>query len=146
MKKAYLIIIVMLSINSFSQTIMSAAGVEPDNVCKPGAIYFLMEKKAKPIESMDSIKTNINRIIMFAQQNPDFEAKVSIQFSVNCKGEIGGGFHVVKKSGNEDLDNELIAFFKTIKFWTPGKIKKKEVDSWYMWRVEIKNGIIILNN
>lgn len=146
MKKTSLIVLFLLSLNSFGQMIMSADGVNPENVCKPGEVYFLMEKKAKPIESMDSIKVKINREVKFAEQNPTFESNISIQFAVNCKGEVGGGFHIVKKSGNENLDNELIEFFKTIKLWNPGKIKKKDVDSWYMWRIEIKNGTITLNN
>ncbi len=61
--------------------------------------------------------------------------------------KIGGGFHVVTKSGNEDLDNELIKFFKTVKNWKAGrKNKKKTVDSWYMWRLEIKNSYINILN
>jgi hypothetical protein len=140
-----LVIIFMINLNSFGQMIMSAEGVNPDNVCKPNEVYFLMENRARPTESIDSIEIRLNNIIKNAKENPSFEAKPAIQFAVNCNGEIGGGFHVVTKSGNDKLDQELIEFFKTIKLWKAGKIKKKTVDSWYMWRLEIKNGYIDIN-
>jgi hypothetical protein len=136
----------MISINSFGQMVMSAQGMNPDNVCKPNKVYFLMESKARPKESIDSIQIKLNEIVKFAKENPSFESKSSIQFAVNCNGEIVGGFHVVTKSGNETLDNDLLTFFKTIKNWQAGKIKKKTVDSWYMWRLEIKNGYITILN
>ena len=49
------------------------------------------------------------------QKNPSFEGKPAIQFAVNCKGEIDGGFHVVTKSGNDELDKELMEFLKLSK-------------------------------
>ncbi len=148
MKRLYeLSILCIISVQSFGQMIMSAEGVNPDNVCNPNNVYFLMERKAKPIEPIDSIENKLNEVVSFAKNNPSFEGKSSIQFAVNCNGEIGGGFHVVTKSGNDDLDNEFIEFFKTVKDWKAGKKnKKKTVDSWYMWRLEIKNGYIDILN
>ena len=125
---------------------MTAEGIYPENVCKPKTVYFLMENRARPIEPIDSIQIQLNETVKFAKENPSFESKPSIQFAVNCKGEVGGGFHVVTKSGNEELDNELINFFKTITNWKAGKIRKKTVDSWYMWRLEIQNGYITILN
>jgi hypothetical protein len=147
MKKLFqLAIPFLISIQSFGQMIMTAQGVNPENICSSNAVYFLMENKARPIESIDSIQTRLNEAVKFAKENPSFDSKSSIQFAVNCKGEVGGGFHVVTKSGNDSLDNELIEFFKSIKDWKAGKIKRKTVDSWYMWRVEIKNGYITILN
>jgi len=148
MKKIfYLAFFLLLGISSFGQMIMSAEGIYPENVCKPNTVYFLMSNKARPIESIDTIEIRLNNVVKFAKENPDFEAKPAIQLAINCKGEIGGGFHVVTKSGNEELDKELIEFFKTIKDWKAGKKnKRKTVDSWYMWRLEIKNGEIDILN
>jgi hypothetical protein len=145
-KLIYLTIISLISIQSFGQMIMSAVGVNPENVCKPNTVYFLTENRAKPIDSIDSIETILNSTVKFAKENPKFEAKSAIQFAVNCKGQIGGGFHVVTKSGNDSFDQDLIEFFKTIQNWQAGKIRKKTVDSWYMWRLEIKNGFISILN
>lgn len=145
-KLLQLTILSLICFQSFGQMVMTAEGVNPENICKPNTVYFLMENKARPIEPIDSIQIKLNEAVKFAKENPSFESKSSIQFAVNCNGEIGGGFHVVTKSGNEDLDNELINFFKTIKDWKAGKIKKKSVDSWYMWRLEIKNGNITILN
>jgi hypothetical protein len=147
MKKLFSVMLFCcIGFQSFGQMVMSAEGINPDNVCKPNTVYFLMEKRARPLESIDSIELKLNKTVLFVKQNPNFEAKPAIQFAVNCNGEIGGGFHVVTKSGNDVLDNELIEFFKTIKTWKAGMIKKKTIDSWYMWRLEIKNGYIDITN
>lgn len=147
MKKLfYLTIISLISVQSFGQMIMSASGVNPENVCKPNTVYFLTENRAKPIELYDSIEFKLNATVKFAKENPSFEGKPAIQFAVNCQGQVGGGFHVVTKSGNDNFDRDLIEFFKTIKNWQAGKIRKKTVDSWYMWRLEIKNGHITILN
>jgi len=54
---------------------------------------------------------------------------------------------MVIESDNEKLDEELLNFFKTIVDWKAGKKnKKKTVDSWYMWRMEIKDGYIDILN
>jgi hypothetical protein len=145
-KIIYLAFISLLSIQSFGQMIMSASGVNPENVCKPNTVYFLSENRAKPLEPMDSIEVSLNSEIKFAIENPTFNGNAAIQFAVNCQGQVGGGFHMVTKSGNDILDNKLIDFFKTIKKWQAGKIRKKTVDSWYMWRLEIKNGHITILN
>ena len=136
----------LFSIQSFGQMIMNASGVNPENVCKPNTVYFLTENRAKPLEPIDSIEAKLNAAIKSAIENPTFEGKAAIQFAVNCQGQVGGGFHVVTKSGDDTLDNKLIDFFKTVKNWQAGKIRKKTVDSWYMWRLEIKNGHITILN
>lgn len=139
--------LLMFSISSFGQMIMSAEGVRPDNACNPDNVYFLMENRARPVESIDSIEFKLNQTITFAKNNPDFTGTCAIQFVVNCNGQVGGGFHVVTKSGNDKLDSDLIDFFKTVENWKAGKKnKKKTVDSWYMWRLEIKNGFIDIQN
>ena len=141
------LIFLVTGISSFGQMIMSAEGVKPDNACNPNSVYFLMQRRARPVEPVDSIEIKLNKQITFAKDNPDFTGNCAIQFVVNCKGEVGGGFHVVTKSGNDKLDSDLIDFFKTIKDWKAGKKnKKKTVDSWYMWRLEIKNGWIDIQN
>ncbi len=140
-------ILIITSFPSLGQLIMSAEGIYPDNVCNPGNVFFLIERRAKPVESIATIEVNLNNTITFAKDNPSFTGECAIQFAVNCNGEVGGGFHVVTKSGNETLDSDLIAFFKTIEDWKPGKKnKKKTVDSWYMWRMKITDGMIEIQN
>jgi uncharacterized protein YabE (DUF348 family) len=148
MKKIiYLSILLLFGIHSFGQMVMSVEGIQPENVCNPNAVFFLMSNKAKPVEPIDSIEVKLNNAIKFVKENTEFEAKPAVQLAINCNGEIGGGFHIVTKSGNEELDKELMEFFKTIKEWKAGKKnKRKTVDSWYMWRLEIKEGYIEILN
>jgi hypothetical protein len=126
--------------------ILSAQGITPENICKANKVYFLMENKPRPLQPIDSIESRLNQAIKFVSKNPTFEGKPAIQLAVNCKGEAGGGLHVVTRSGNEILDNELIDFFKTVEGWKAGMVRKKAVDSWYMWHLEIKNGHINITN
>lgn len=134
-----------LGVTSFGQMIMSAEGVTPENACNPDEVYFLMERRAHPVEAITSIQERLNETISFAKDNPEFTGTCAIQLVVNCRGEVGGGFHVVTKSGDDRLDTELIGFFKTIREWNAGmKNKKSAVDSWYMWRLEIKDGSITI--
>ena len=143
----HLVIVLCFTSDSASaQMIMSAAGVTPENVCNANTVYFLMENKPRPLQSIDSIESRINHAIKFVKENPTFEARPAIQLAVNCKGEAGGGFHVVTRSGNDALDNELMEFFKTVKRWKAGMARKKAVDSWYMWQLEIKDGHIDIAN
>jgi|GEM_PF-1337995 len=150
--KTTTIIFLFLFINySFSQMLMSPEGITAENACQPNSIYFLTglnkEKKAQPIEAIQSIQNQLNKNVAFAKENPNYEGEISIQFAVNCKGEVGGGFHVVKGTGNDEFDDELIEFFKTVDKWSPGmRKKKKPVDSWYMWRLAIKDGHIKIKN
>ena len=141
-KFLHVIVLLLISNYSFGQMIMNAVGISPENACNPASVYFLMENRARPIENKDSIEVNLNSYVKFAKENPTFSGNPSIQFVVNCRGEIGGGFHVVTSSGNDNLDQELVAFFQTVKEWQAGKIRKKTVDSWYMWRLEVKTGYI----
>ena len=142
-----LIVFLLISTQSIAQLILQAEGIKPENVCNPNSVYFLMERKARPVESIDSIELKLNKVVTFVSENKRFNAKPSIQCAINCKGELGGGFHMVIESDNEKLDEELLNFFKTIVEWKAGKKnKKKTVDSWYMWRMEIKDGYIDILN
>ena len=143
-RSATLLMMCFLSTQSLAQFVIKAEGIKPDNACQPEAIYFLAENKAKPKEKIDSIESKLNRTVTFVKQNPTFNGKPSIQFVVNCRGELGGGFHVVTKSGNETLDHALLDFFKSINKWEAGLLEKKPVDSWYMWKLEIRNGRMVI--
>ena len=142
MKKSLLIsLFIAFGFQLYGQMIMSAEGVTPDNACKPDAIYFLFERKARPIEPKDSIEIRLNEIISPIDES--LKAEFSIQCVINCQGELGGGFHTVNSSGDKTIDKNVTEFLMTITEWKPGrKNKKKTVDSWYMWRFEISDGYI----
>jgi hypothetical protein len=60
-----LTILLMVSVNSFGQMVMSAEGVHPDNACKPNEVYFLIENKARPVESIDYIQIRLKETVKF---------------------------------------------------------------------------------
>jgi acetylornithine deacetylase/succinyl-diaminopimelate desuccinylase-like protein len=123
---------------------MSAEGITPDNACKPATVYFMMRGKGKPQESLEAIEAKLNEQVSYAKDNPKFKAKPAVQFVVNCRGELGGAFHMVTESGSQELDAALIAFFKTLTVWKPASISGAPVDSWYMWRLSVKGGRIAI--
>jgi len=132
-------------LSAVGQIIVGAEGVHPENACAPGSIYYLPANSAKPLERIDSIEERLNKIVSL-KQYPLLETKASIQFVVNCRAELGGGFHIVTSTGDNSIDTELLNFFKTIGKWKPGVVENKPVDSWYMWRLSVKNGRIAILN
>ena len=135
----------VMSLSAAAQIIVGAEGIHPENACAPESIYYLTENKAKPLERIDSIEARLNAKVSL-KQYPSLEASASIQFVVNCRSELGGGFHIVTSTGNASLDASLLSFFKTIVKWKAGVVGNKAVDSWYMWRLSIKNGRMIIVN
>lgn len=95
---------------------------------------------------MDSIELRINKAVQFAKENPTFSVTASIQCAVNCHGELGETVHVVTSTSNKAFDAELMDFFTSVKSWTAGYLKKKKVDSWYLWRLDSKDGHIHILN
>lgn len=136
----------LLCSQAFGQLLLKVPGVTPDKVCVPDTVYFMMGNKAKPVDTYDTIEARLNREVKYAKNNPEFKASVSIQGAVNCKGEPGGGLHIVNSSGNEQLDKQLLAFLAKVDKWKPAKLKGKNVDSWVMWNIEIAKGFIDIGN
>lgn len=144
-KIAFILLFCFVSLSAAAQIIIGAEGIRPENACTPDAIYYLTENKAKPLESIDSVEARVNRFVS-AKQYSLRETNASIQFVVNCRAELGGGFHMVISTGNNALDTELLNFFKTVMKWKAGAVGNKPVDSWYMWRLSIKNSHIAIVN
>lgn len=140
-----LVIFCFLSLSATAQLIVGAEGIRPENACEPGTIYYLTENKAKPVDRIDSLEARLNKAIALREHSTS-EMRASIQFVVNCRAELGGGFHIVTGTGNNALDTDLLTFFKTITKWKAGVVGGKPVDSWYMWRLSIKNGHITIVN
>lgn len=139
----FLAILLVSALQIKAQMIMSAEGINPENACNPGAVYFLFERKARPVEPKDSIERRLNEVVCATQDYELSESEFSIQCVINCKGEPGGGFHIVKSSGDIVFDNAVMDYLKTVTKWIPGKKnKRKVVDSWYMWRFRIEDGYI----
>ena len=135
----------IMSLSAAGQIIVGAEGIHPENACSPESIYYLTENKAKPLERIDSIEARLNTKVSLKQYS-SLETRASIQFVVNCRAELGGGFHIVTGTSDASLDTALLNFFKTIKKWKAGVVGNNPVDSWYMWRLSIKNGHVTIVN
>jgi hypothetical protein len=141
-----LLVLVLFSNVVNGQMVLNPQGVTTDNICTPNTVYYFLPDKPRPVESYDTIEARLNKDVSFAKENPGFKANPTLQFAVNCKGEPGGGFHMINSSGNSEVDRDLIDFFKTIEKWNPGKLKETPVDSWFLWNIDIKNGFFYILN
>ena len=62
-KSLQMIVLLLISNYSFGQMLMTAEGIKPENACNPNAVYFLIENRARPIVSKDSIEVKLNNYV-----------------------------------------------------------------------------------
>ncbi|HEU4717698.1 MAG TPA: energy transducer TonB [Bacteroidia bacterium] len=82
--------------------------------------------------------------IQFLKDNPKFKGKMMINCIINCKGEMIK-CTVDNKSGNDELDKQVLAIFQDMKKWTPGTLDGNAVDTTVLYSIEIKKGKITVS-
>ncbi len=104
---------------------------------------FKGQQEATCSELKDDIQERLNNEVAYLKTNPGKNDKGMISIIINCKGEVVR-CETDNKTKNEELDKQILAIFKTLKTWRPGKLDGKEVDSVSLWSFEIKKGKIVL--
>jgi hypothetical protein len=99
-----------------------------------------------PVAAMtkSEIQAKLNADVNFIKVNPKFKGKMMINCIINCKGEMIR-CEVDNKSGEEELDAEILKVFQTLKHWEPGKFNGAGVDCSELFSIEIKKGKIIVS-
>lgn len=90
-----------------------------------------------------AIEEKLNAELPFLAANPKFKSKKHVMLNVwvNCKGELvwcamdGNG-----ESGSAELDEQIVAVFKSLTGWKPATMNGRPVDSMKIWGMEVKNG------
>lgn len=118
-------------------------------ICNHDEIYSLFSSlsgqvQAKCSLSDEEIQNRLNEQLTFLKANPKYKSEGSVSLYINCKGEVVKWENFLK-SKNKELDEQILAFFSTLKTWSPGKLNGKNVDCIKSFNYKIKKGILILN-
>ncbi|MGC4104057.1 energy transducer TonB [Ferruginibacter sp.] len=151
MKKTLSVIVLfLLSLCSHAQMVARAEIKEKiEGICDIKNVYTLLPMFGDQVEAVCSvadstIERRLNSEVEFLKDKPKYKDKGMVSIIINCKGEV-----VQCKIDNETksttLDEQIVAIFKTLTSWKPGKLNGKNVDSLRLWSFEIKKGQLTLN-
>lgn len=118
-------------------------------LCDNRNVYALLpsfkgqEQAVCPV-SKEAISERLNTEIQFLRDNPDYDDKGMIGLIINCKGEVVQ-CKMDNKTRSPDLDKQIEAVFNSLGEWTPGKLKRKAVDTSRLFSFEINDGKFSLN-
>jgi hypothetical protein len=150
MKKIFFAFIALLFVNvAFAQFVakLEVKGPLP-GACDSANVYAIFpgfKGQVAPVapKTDKQIEKMLNEDVAFLSANPKFSGKMMIHCIVSCKGEMIV-CEVDNKSGNDELDQQILAVFKTLTKWTPGTLNGEAVDCSVLFSMEIKKGKITL--
>jgi TonB family protein len=82
--------------------------------------------------------------VQFIRDNPKFKGELMINCIVNCKGELVQ-CRVDNKSGNDELDKQVLAVIKSMTKWTAGVLDGNTVDCSVLFDIHLKKGKISIS-
>ena len=148
MKKTLVLFFCIFLFNCLSAQLVAIMEVkEPiPGACDTKAIYALVsgfKDQVEPISPLtkDTIQARLTKKVDFVKQNPKFKGELMINCVINCSGDLIQ-CTVDNKSGNDELDSQVLAIFKTLTKWIPGKLNGKNVDSTELYSISVKKGVI----
>ena len=104
---------------------------------------FTGQMEAKCALTKQEIEDKLNKEVKFLSLNPKFKGKLMVNIIVNCKGNMIK-CEIDNKSGDNDLDSEVVAVFRTLTFVSPGTLNGQAVDTSLLYSMEVKKGVIHL--
>lgn len=116
--------------------------------CNYKSIYALigaLKGQVEPVSPMtkEEIQKKLQNEVTFLKQNPKFKGKLMINCIINCTGVLIR-CTVDNKSGNDELDKEVLAVFNSLTKWHPGQLNGQNVDSTVLYDIRIKKGVITI--
>lgn len=150
MKKILILFMGLYAGTAFSQLVARLELKENiEGICNSKEVYALFsgfKGQVNPVPpiSKDEIKNKLQSEVSFIKDNPKFKGKLMIHCLMNCKGEMVQ-CTVDNKSGNDELDKQVLAVFATLKQWTPGTLDGKAVDTSELFSIQVKKGVISFN-
>jgi len=130
MKSIVLLILFLLTINSFAQN-KDTSQLQNDET-----IYenFLCDEKASFPDGNEALNNFIAEHTMFPLPPSDIQHSVYIKFEINKHGEVGQ--LIIFKGDEPEFNEEAIRVVKSMPKWKPAKIKGKPVNSWFIIQVK----------
>jgi hypothetical protein len=115
-----------------------------EGVCNDKEVYALFpmfdgqEEAICPL-SKEAVQKRLNAELAYLQENPKHSDGGMVHLLVNCKGEVVS-CQMDHKTKSPVLDEQIIAVFKALGNWQPGKLNGKAIDSSNLWSFKIKRG------
>jgi hypothetical protein len=115
-----------------------------EGICDMKEIYALFSMLDGQVEAScplpeDKIAARLNSEVSFLRENPKHKDKGMVQLLINCKGELVQ-CKMDTKTKSPQLDEQIVAVFKTLGAWKPGTLNNNAVDSSLLFSFEIKKG------
>ncbi len=101
--------------------------------------------QAVPPMTLAEIQLKLTNEVQFLKSHPKYTGSVIVECVINCKGELIL-CKTLRRGGTSELRQEVIAVFKTLKTWTPGRLNGEVTDCVEDFRVEIKNGVVSVSS
>ena len=129
-----------------AQMIITMEVKEPiPGTCNEKTIYalggFKGQVPAVPPITKTEMEKKLTGELAFFKENPTYKGKLMMNCIINCKGEMVQ-CKVDNKSGNDQLDQQVLAIFNTFKTWKPGTLNGNAVDCSELLSIYIKKGKI----
>ena len=102
------------------------------------------QNKAIPSKTKEQLTAQLNVELAFLKDKPDYDDEGKVNLIINCNGELVR-CQIDNKTKSNELDEQIVAVFSTLKQWTPGSINGNPVDTSVLYSFEIKDGKILLN-
>ena len=147
MKHLFVIVLAFFACTSVSAQFVARMEVkEPiEGICNQNEVYALLPMKGQveavcPL-SKEEVRNRLNEEVVFLKENPGYSDKGMVNLIINCKGEVVK-VEMDNKTKNSELDEQIVAVFKSLGTWKPGKLNGKKVDSSILWSFHVKEGQI----
>lgn len=151
MRKIFILSCVFLVVHSVSAQFVATLEIkEPiPGLCDEKTVYAMFPGfggQAAPVAPItkQALEDKLNAEVAFIKDNPKFKGSLMLSCIINCKGEMVK-CEVDNKSGKNDLDEQVLAIFKTLLAWAPGKLWDNPVDCVELFSMDVKKGKITLN-
>lgn len=119
-----------------------------EGLCDVNEVYALLPmldknqvKAVCPFTEAEIIK-KLNEEVKYLKENPKYKGKGMVNLVINCKGELVQCKINDAKEKTKELDNQIVAVFKSLGTWKTGTINGKRVDSADHFTFQIKNGVL----
>jgi hypothetical protein len=147
MKRSILVLLAIIIWVNVSAQFVATMEVKEDipGLCNRDQVFVLLsafkgqQEAVCPVSNEDILK-RLNSEVTFLKDNPEFNDKGIISLIINCKGEVVQ-CRMDNKTKNPGLDKQIETVFNSLGKWTPGKLKKRAVDTCRLFGFNIVNGV-----
>jgi hypothetical protein len=138
-----------ISFASSAQFIATMEVKEPiEGLCDQKTVYVMLpgikgHQEAKCAVSEEEIQQRLDSLVTFVKSNPKYKGEGMLSIIVNCEGEVVQ-CEMDNKTKKPELDEQIVAVFKSLTEWESAKLNGKDVDSLQLYSFTIKKGKITL--